>query len=95
MTINSVDPLIDWVQMDNSFYSTCITEYFIDGGAGLGLNTTVNSTTRSLTAQQLNAAGFPYCIRIQPTVTPITAVGSLMAAGNMFTDLIDPGRLLL
>ena len=94
MTINPVDPLIEWVQMDSSLYATCIAGYFIDGGAGLGLNTTVNSATRSITAQQLNAAGFPYCIRIQPTVTPITPMGSLMAAsgsGDVFTNLIDPG----
>ena len=93
--VNQVDPLIEWVQMDNPLYPTCITEYFIDGGAGLGLNTTVDSTTRSFTARQLNAAGFPYCIRIQPTVTPITPMGSLVTlqgSGDVHTNLIDPGE---
>ena len=92
MTINPVDPLIEWVQMDNPLYPTCITGYFINGGAGLGLNTTVNSTTRSLTAQQLNAAGFPYCTTMNVTVTPITPMGHLMTGqGDTLVTLIDPG----
>ena len=84
--------------MDNPLYSTCITEYIIDGGPGLGLNTTVDSTTRSLTAQQLNAAGFPYCITIHPTVIPITSMGPSMAvqgSGVLSTVVRDPGKLII
>ena len=92
VTINQVDPLIEWEQMGNPLYPTCITEYFIDGGAALDVNITVNSTTRSLTAQQLIAAGFPNCISIHPTVTPITPMGPLTSAsGNKSVMLIGPG----
>ena len=96
VTINQVDPLIEWVQVDNPLYPTCITGYVIADQL-TRRSTIVSSTTRSLTAQQLNAAGFPYCTTIHPTVTPITPMGPLMTvqgSNALYTSLIDPGKLL-
>ena len=76
VTINQVNPLIEWEQIDNPLYPTCITGYVIADHLS-GESTTVNSTTRSLTAQQIIEAGFPYCVSIRPTVTPITPMGPL------------------
>ena len=90
VTINQVDPLIEWVQMDNPLYPTCITGYVIADQL-TERSITVDSTTRSLTAQQLNAAGFPYCTTIHPTVTPITPMGPLMTVQGSSTTIRDPG----
>ncbi len=89
-----MDPLIEWTQTPNPLYPTCITEYVVTDQVNQSLTTTVNSTTRSLTAQQLNAAGFPYCISINPTVTPRTVMGdltSVIGSSNLNANLIDPG----
>ena len=96
VTINRADPLIEWVQMDNSLLSACILEYVIADQTSQTLALTVNSTTRSLTAQQLNAAGFPYCTTIHPTVTPITPMGPLVTvegSGNLVIK--DPSKSTL
>ena len=93
MSINQVDPLIEWVQMDNPLYPTCISGYVIGTNQITEQNTIiVSTTTRSLTAQQLNTAGFPYCTIINTTVTPITPMGPLLTvSGNIPVTLIDPG----
>ncbi len=93
-----MDPLIEWTQTPNPLYPTCITEYVVTDQGNQSLTTTVNSTVTSLTAQQLNAAGFPYCISIHPTVTPRTPMGPLtsaMSSSNLYTNLIDPGRVYI
>ena len=93
MTVNQVDPLIEWVQMDNPLYPTCITSYVISDQLS-DRSITVNSITRSLTTQHLKAAGFPYCTSISPTVTPITPIGPLMSVQGsnvLNTFLRDPG----
>ncbi len=93
VTINTMDPLIVWTQIDNPLYPTCITGYLVTDLGNPSLTTTVNSNTTELTAQQLNAAGFPYCISIQPTVTPLTPMGPLTPAmGSSIANLTDPGR---
>ncbi len=56
------------------------------------LTINVTSTVTSLTAQQLIAEDFPYCVSIQPTVTPLTPMGDLATAvGSSNLTLIDPG----
>ncbi|XP_064393493.1 mucin-2-like [Halichondria panicea] len=93
VTINQMDPLIEWTQTLNPLYPTCITEYVVIDQGNQSLTSIVDSDTRSLTAQQLNAAGFPYCISIHPTVTPTTPMGpltSVMGSSNLYTNLIDP-----
>ncbi len=95
VTINTMDPLIVWTQIDNPLYPTCITGYLVTDLGNQSLTTTVNSNTTELTAQHLNAAGFPYCISIHPTVTPLTPMGPLtlaMGTSNLYADLIDPGK---
>ncbi len=98
VTINQMDPLIEWTQTLNPLYPTCITEYVVIDQGNQSLTSIVDSDTRSLTAQQLNAAGFPYCISIHPTVTPRTPMGhltSVMGISNLYTNLIDPGRVYI
>ncbi len=93
-----MDPLIEWTHALNPLYPTCITGYLVTNQGNQSLTTTVDSTVTSLTAQQLNAAGFPYCISIHPTVTPLTPMGPLtpvMGSSNPYTNLIDPGRLYI
>ena len=93
VTTNNEDPLIEWVQIENPLYPTCITGYVIADQIS-GQSTTVNSTARSLTAQQLTAAGFPYCVSIRPTVTPLTSIGPIQAVNGLGElSLIDPGIL--
>ena len=93
MTTNQVDPLIEWVQMDNPLYPTCITGYVIRDELNQAHSTTVDSLTRSLTTQQLNSAGFPYCTTIHPLVTPITSVGPLMTAQQLESIILqDPSK---
>ena len=96
MTINQADPLIEWVQMDNPLYPTCITGYEIRDETNMLLALTVDSSTRSVSGQTLSAAGFPYCSRIQPTVAPVTPMrllGAVPGSNTNVTDLIDPGEL--
>ncbi len=90
-----MDPLIEWTQTPNPLYPTCITGYLVTDLGNPSLTSTVDSTVMSLTAQQLNAAGFPYCISIQPAVTPMTPMGPLtsaMGSSILYANLIDPGR---
>ena len=77
VNISVMDPLIKWTQTPNPLYPTCITKYVVTDQGNQSLTITVDSTVTSLTAQQLNAAGFPYCISIHPTVTPMTPMGPL------------------
>ena len=96
MTVNQVDPLIEWVQMDNPLYPTCITGYEIHNETNGILVLTVDNSTRSVTGQQLNEVGFPYCTSIQPTVRPITPIrplGAVPGRNADSTDLIDPSKL--
>ncbi len=87
-----MDPVIEWNRIDSTLYPTCITGYVV---ADLGNLTLTISTVTSLTAQQLNAAGFPYCISIQPTVTPLTPMGPLATVvGSSNLTLIDPGMYI-
>ena len=59
-------------------------------------NTTVDfNTILELTTQQLNAAGFPYCVTIQPTVTPMTLMGHLATVVGSSISLIDPGTTMV
>ena len=93
-----MDPLIKWNQTVNPLYPTCITGYLVADQGNPSLTTNVTSNVTSLTSQQLNAAGFPYCISIHPTVTPLTPMGPLtpvMGISNLYTNLIDPGRLYI
>ncbi len=90
-----MDPLVNWTQTVNPLYPTCITNFTVTDQGNQSLTTVVNSTVTSLTAKELNAAGFPYCISIHLTVTPLTPMGALtsvMGSSNPYTDLIDPGR---
>ena len=96
MTINQGDPLIEWVQMDNPLYQTCITGYEIRDEINETLVLIVDNSTRSVSGQNLSAAGFPYCSRIQPTVAPVTPMrllGAVPGSNTNVTDLIDPGKL--
>ena len=96
MTINQGDPLIEWVQMDNPLYPTCITGYEIRDAVNESLVLTVDNSTRSVSGQNLIAFGLPYCSRIQPTVAPVTPMRILRAVPGSNTnviDLIDPGEL--
>ncbi len=86
-----MDPIIEWTQLPNLLYPTCITGYVVTDQGNPSLTITVDSTRRSLTAQQLNAAGFPYCISILHTVTPLTPMGDLATAVGPSIYLIDPG----
>ncbi len=87
-----MDPLVEWAQTPNPLYPTCITGYVVIVLGNSSLTTIVNSTIRSLTSQQLNTAGFPYCISVQPTVTPMTPMGPLATAvGSSNLILIHPG----
>ncbi len=89
-----MDPLIEWIQTPNPLYPTCITGYVVTDQGNQSLTTVVDSTVTSLTAQQLNAAGFPYCISIHPTVTPLTLMGPLTSvdgSSNLYANLIEPG----
>ncbi len=93
-----MDPLIKWSQTVNPLYPTCITGYVVTDQGNPFLTITVDSTVTSLTTQQLNASGFPYCITIHPTVTPMTPMGpltSVMGSSNLYANLIDPGRLYI
>ncbi len=91
-----MDPVIEWTQIDRILYPTCITNYLVTDLRNQFLTITVDSTVTSLTAQQLSAAGFPYCVSIHPTVTPLTPVGSLATAvGSSITLLINPGKLYI
>ena len=94
MTINQEDPIIEWVQLDNPLYPTCISGYEITDQA-TGLQTVVNSGKRSLTARQLNETGFPYCTTLRPTVTPVTQMGQRLTTvpgyNALDTILFDPG----
>ncbi|XP_064393507.1 uncharacterized protein LOC135340988 isoform X1 [Halichondria panicea] len=91
VVVNEIDPVIEWNRIDSTLYPTCITGYVVADLGNPSLTTNVTSTVTSLTAQQLNAAGFPYCISIQPTVTPMTPVGDLATAvGSSNLTLIDP-----
>ncbi len=95
VTINIMDPLIEWVQATSPFYPTCVTGYTVASG---DINITVDSSVRSLTGQQLNEAGFPYCTTLHPTVTPLTPRGPLttvMGSSNVYTNLIDPGKYVV
>ena len=74
----------------------CISEYVIADQVNQTFSLTVDATIRSLTAQQLNAAGFPYCTTIQPTLTPITPMGPSMTvrgSGVLSSVVRDPGKL--
>ena len=86
-----MDPVIEWTQIDRTLYPTCITGYVVANQGDTSINTTVDSTVMSLTTQQLNAAGFPYCISIQATVTPITPMRPLATAVGSSISLMDPG----
>ena len=93
VTINQVDPLIEWVQMDNPLYPTCITGYVITD-QNSRQSGTFSSTTRSLTAQQLSTVGFPYCTTIRLTVIPVTLKGpvqTLSSPDELF--FIDLGKV--
>ena len=81
VTINQVDPLIEWVQIDNPLYPTCITGYVITDQIS-AQSGTFSSTTRSLTAQQLSAVGFPYCTTIRLTAIPVTLMGPIQALSS-------------
>ncbi len=94
VTINMMDPLIEWTH-DVTLYPSCITNYTVASG---GMSITVDSGVRSLTGQQLNEAGFPYCTTLHPTVTPLTPRGPLttvMGSSNVYTNLIDPGKYVV
>ena len=96
MTVNQVDPLVKWVQLDNPLYPTCIAGYVIADQAS-GLQAVVNSSQKSLTAQQLNETGFPYCTTLHPTVTPVTTMGqrltTVQGSNALYTTLFDPSML--
>ena len=89
MTINQVDPLIEWEQMDNPLYQTCFTGYVI--ADQISAQSGTFSSTRSLTAQQLSAVGFPYCTTIRLTVIPVTLMGPIQTLSSpdelFFIDL--------
>ncbi len=92
VTVSLMDPVIEWTQIDRTLYPTCITGYVVANQGDTSINTTVvDSTVMSLTAQQLNASGFPYCISIHPTVTPRTPMGPLATAVGSSIFLMDPG----
>ena len=90
-----MDPIIAWIQAPNFLYPTCITGYVVTDLGNSFLTTTADSTVMSLTAQQLNTAGFPYCISIHPTVTPLTPMGPLTTTVGFNTPLIDPGNIII
>ena len=87
-----MDSIIEWTQIDRILYPTCITGYVVADLGNPSLTTNVTSNVTSLTSQQLNVAGFPYCISILPTVTPLTSMGPLATTvGSSNLTLIDPG----
>ncbi len=87
-----MDPLIEWTQTPNPLYPTCITKYVVTDQENQSLTITVDSTVTSLTAQQLNTAGFPYCISIHPTVTPMGPLTPAMGSSNLYTNLRGGSR---
>ncbi len=90
---NSERTVLQWDQMPNTNYPACITSYSISW-SGVTYNTTDTST--SVTRDQLNASGFPFCTITSVTVTPVTPIEVL--AGRESTanvSLIAPGKHML
>lgn len=87
---NSERNVLQWDQIPNTNYPTCITSYSITWGAGVTYSTT--DTTTSVTRDQLSAASFPFCMTTSVTVTPVTPM-ELLAGRESTGDisLIAPG----
>ncbi len=80
---------LEWTQETNT-RSDCITSYIISWPGGSVIR---DDNTTAISAIELNANGFPYCLTLPVTVTPNTPVGSLTSGASSASVLFpDPSK---
>lgn len=80
---------IEWLTL-YGFPKTCFLQYIISLTADPTVTLTVNDTRVSYAA--LNAAGFPYCVSQEITVTPIVEAATAPSpSGVIRLIIVDPG----
>ena len=80
---------LEWDQEINA-QSDCVTGYIISWPGGSVIR---DGTTTAISATELNANGFPYCLTLLVTVTPNTPVGPLTSGASSASVLFqDPGK---
>ena len=81
----------EWTQETNT-RSDCITGNIISWPGGSVIRES-DGTTTAISATELNANGFPYCLTLLVTVTPNTPVGPLTSGASSASVLFqDPSK---
>ena len=86
--VRGTSSTLEWTQLPNT-WSDCITGYIISWPGGSVIR---DDTTTAISATDLNANGFPYCLTITVTVTPNTRVGPLASGAFASVLFKDPGN---